>query len=48
MSSKKKKKKKEKDKLKDEIKNAVIPWAAQAAGAGNVPKGVERLTKRHD
>ena len=34
----------EKDKLKDEIKNAVLQ-AAQAAGAGNVPKGVERLIK---
>lgn len=36
--------KSEKDKLKDEIKNAVLQ-AAQAAGAGNVPKGVERLIK---
>jgi len=34
----------EKDKLKDEVKNAVLQ-AAQAAGAGNVPKGVERLIK---
>ena len=34
----------EKKKLKDEIKNAVLQ-AAQAAGAGNVPKGVERLIK---
>ena len=34
----------EKDKLKDEIKNAVLQ-AAQAAGAGNVPRGVERLIK---
>ena len=36
--------KEEKDKLKDEVKNAVLQ-AAQAAGAGNVPKGVERLIK---
>ena len=36
--------KEEKDKLKDEIKNAVLQ-AAQAAGAGNVIKGVERSIK---
>ena len=36
--------KEDKEKLKDEIKNAVLQ-AAQAAGAGNVPKGVERLIK---
>ena len=36
--------KEEKEKLKDEVKNAVLQ-AAQAAGAGNVPKGVERLIK---
>jgi predicted metal-dependent peptidase len=34
----------EKKKLKDEFKNAMIQ-AAQAAGAGNVPKSVKRLIK---
>ena len=36
--------KEERDQLKDEIKNAVIQ-AAQLAGAGNVPGGVERMIK---
>tara|TARA_B110000444_G_scaffold248478_1_gene272370 strand:+ start:1023 stop:2261 length:1239 start_codon:yes stop_codon:yes gene_type:complete len=36
--------KEEQKQLKDEIKNAVIQ-AAQVAGAGNVPSGVERLIK---
>ncbi len=36
--------KEERDQLKDEIKNAVIQ-AAQVAGAGNVPAGVERMIK---
>ena len=36
--------KEERKQLKDEIKNAVIQ-AAQVAGAGNIPSGVERLIK---